>query len=81
MGSIVLEGKKGSIVLENLQNHGLKDTRFFTLKLRHPTAMYCDLKNGLLHKTLHQTLTKRHYRYTTHYQEVMPNDKSILRKF
>jgi hypothetical protein len=43
--------------------------------------MYCDLKNGLLHKTLHQTLTKRHYRYTTHYQEVMPNDKSILRKF
>jgi hypothetical protein len=26
IGSIVLQGKKGSIVLQNLQNHGLKDT-------------------------------------------------------
>jgi hypothetical protein len=25
MGSIVLQGQKGSIVLQNLQNHGLKD--------------------------------------------------------
>src|SRR6266487_3737999 len=41
MGSIVLQGQKGSIVLQNLQNHGLKD------KFSHPSSQHRQRRMGV----------------------------------